>query len=198
MAAMLDGQDCHGIQPAVAPEGAQHHRCYGIQAGWIVVATKPQAERHADANLQRQGYRTYLPLVPARRRDRVVRSLVHRVMAPLFPGYLFVWHNAQDPRRPIRCTPGVRALVKCGSQLQYARAGAVEAVRDAVAIRQQALSLNATWLPGMACEPMAGPFCGQPAVILQVGREMALVSMLVFGELREVALQLNALAQRDL
>lgn len=198
MAAMLDGQDCYGIQPAVAPEGRRHHRCYGIQAGWIVVATKPQAERYADANLQRQGYRTFLPLVPARRRDRVVRSLVHRVNAPLFPGYVFCWHRADDPWRPIRCTPGVRALVKCGSQLPYASAGAVEAVQAVVEQSAYSLPWSNSIAPGVAVEAVAGPFSGLQAVVLQVGRDMALISLMMFGELREILVDKDNLQAREL
>jgi len=58
-----------------------------MDAGWVVVQTKPRQEDTAFANLQQQGYSAYLPrlAVPRRRREQWVT-----VREPLFPGYLFV------------------------------------------------------------------------------------------------------------
>ena len=78
---------------------------------WYVVRAQPAAETKAAANLDRQGYPTYLPryrrwVRHARRRDIVLR--------PLFPGYLFVGiDRASMNWRPVRSTIGVAGLV-CG------------------------------------------------------------------------------------
>jgi len=79
---------------------------------WYAVHTRPHAEAQALANLERQGYRGYLP----RFRTRVTharRRLV--VLRPLFPRYLFVGLDRTAMRwRPILSTFGVAGVVRAG------------------------------------------------------------------------------------
>ncbi len=78
---------------------------------WYVARTHPAAEAKAAANLDRQGYPTFLP-----RHRRWVRHARRReiVLRPLFPGYLFVGiDRACMNWRPVRSTIGVADLV-CG------------------------------------------------------------------------------------
>ena len=76
---------------------------------WYLVYTKPQQERVANDNLQRQGYETYLPML----RKRVKRGKTyHHRLDPLFPRYLFIHLSDQlDDWGPIRSTIGVTHLV---------------------------------------------------------------------------------------
>jgi transcription antitermination factor NusG len=48
----------------------------------------------------------------------------------------------------------------------------------------------------MPCSLAAGPLAGTPAIVTQVGKEMATVALVLFGHLREVAVQLDALQPR--
>ncbi|MGE0254621.1 MAG: transcription termination/antitermination protein NusG [Alphaproteobacteria bacterium] len=81
---------------------------------WFVVHTQPESERRALANLRRQGFEAYLPVF--RRRRRHARR-VDTVLAPLFPGYLFVRFDADQTRwRSINGTFGVRYLVCAGDE----------------------------------------------------------------------------------
>ena len=79
---------------------------------WYLIFSKPQRERLALANLERQKYQVYLPLV--RNRKRVgghYRSLIE----PMFPRYLFIQLDDQsDDWGPIRSTIGVAKLVRFG------------------------------------------------------------------------------------
>jgi transcription antitermination factor NusG len=172
-------------------------RCYGYRSGWIVACTHPQAERWADTNLRRNGYRTYLPLYATKRRDRVVPSLFRIVQRPLFAGYIFVRYDSRDPRRPIRETPGVRDLIRCGSEIQWASDAVVEAVRSAVDAAEAFTAPSTRWKPGMPCSLAVGPLAGTPAIVTQVGTDMATVALVLFGHLREVAVQLDCLRPRD-
>jgi transcription antitermination factor NusG len=165
------------------------------------VRTWPQAERWADQNLQHIGYQTFLPLVAAMRRDRVVRSMWHKVAVPLFSGYLFLRHRPDSSWGPIREAPGVKGLIKAGNQLVYTPDVAVEALQGTLrgveafsAIGQPARRL---WAPGVPCSPGTGAFAGHPAVVLQVGVETALISLLVFGALREVMIRQDQLVERE-
>ena len=79
---------------------------------WYLIHTKPKQEEIAREQLERQGYRTYLPLAQVYRRRRG-RSV--RVIVPMFPRYLFInLSDEPDDWRPIRSTIGVANLVRFG------------------------------------------------------------------------------------
>ena len=79
---------------------------------WYLVYCKPQQERVAKDNLERQGYTVYLPSVAVRRRRK--GKTVH-IIEPLFPRYLFIYLSDQtDDWGPIRSTIGVSSLVRFG------------------------------------------------------------------------------------
>jgi len=79
---------------------------------WYLLYSKPQRERSALENLDRQGYEAYLPLIRNRRRrgGRYVR-----VIEPMFPRYLFIQLSDEtDDWGPIRSTIGISKLVRFG------------------------------------------------------------------------------------
>ena len=95
---------------------------------WYAVYTRPHAETQALANLERQGYRGYLPrcrtrITHARRRFVVLR--------PLFPRYLFVGLDRAAMRwRPILSTLGVAGLVRAGDEPAAIPEPIIEAIRQ--------------------------------------------------------------------
>jgi transcriptional antiterminator RfaH len=174
--------------------------CYSNSAPrWACVYTQPQAETWADANLCRAGYETYLPLYATRRRDRVVRSMFHNVMLPLFPRYLFVMFDHHTASwSPIRATPGVTDIIRCGLEPQYASAGAVEAVRAAEDVRRTLPAGQSTrWLPGAVVRVSRGILGGMPGVVLTVDDDTVQVSVMFLGQLRTIALPAGFLTARD-
>lgn len=81
--------------------------------GWYVVRTHARQEVKAAVNLERQGYRTYLPRY-LRRRQHARR--VEIIPAPLFTCYLFVAIDIASQRwRSIQSTYGVVQLVCNGA-----------------------------------------------------------------------------------
>ena len=79
---------------------------------WYLVYSKPQQERLALENLERQGYESYLPFIRSRRR-RSGRYI--SVIEPMFPRYLFLHLSDEtDNWGPIRSTIGVSKLVRFG------------------------------------------------------------------------------------
>lgn len=82
-------------------------------AAWLLAQFKPNSHRIAERNLQRQGFRTFLPLQQETRRERGRFTTRSR---PLFPGYLFV---AFDPRKggwsAVNSTYGITRLVSFGA-----------------------------------------------------------------------------------
>lgn len=158
---------------------------------WFVVATKPQAERRAHAALHLKGYQPYLPLITVRLPNRHYRT------GPLFPGYLFTRLDLAHPWYPIRYAPGVYSLISTNGIPSPCPQGAVEAIQEAEAARALYPMPKHRWAPGAPCTLASGPFQDCDAVILKVGSEMVLVALMMFGALREVAVQLDALKARE-
>lgn len=72
---------------------------------WAVIQTKPLAEEVAVANLRRQGFEVYMPLLRERRRQEAK-------IVPMFPGYLFVAIDPLTARwAPIASTRGVKRII---------------------------------------------------------------------------------------
>jgi transcription antitermination factor NusG len=175
-----------------------HHVACGRIAAWACVHTHPQAERWADTNLRRLGYRTYLPLVAATRRDRHTPTMRRSVLVPLFPSYLFLLHDPGEPWTPIRYAPGVRDVIGCNGKPQYARPGAVEAVQADEALRRiTPASQSAIARVGRAVATATGPFAGHPAVVTAVTGNHATIAILMFGQLRSVLVDVSCLVSRD-
>jgi len=79
---------------------------------WYLVFSKPQRERLALENLERQNYQVYLPLVRNRRR---VGGRYRSLIEPMFPRYLFIQLDDENQDwGPIRSTLGVAKLVRFG------------------------------------------------------------------------------------
>jgi transcriptional antiterminator RfaH len=84
---------------------------------WYAVNTQPSREERADENLRRQGFESWLPRF---RRMRKHARRVDHVLAPLFPGYLFVRLDRDIERwRSINGTFGVIRLL-CNGEVPLA------------------------------------------------------------------------------
>jgi transcription antitermination factor NusG len=168
----------------------------GGSTRWCVARTRPQAEHWAHLNLLRLGFEVYLPLCTVRRRDRVLRTLIHIVEVPLFRSYMFVRHEPGTSWRPIRSAPGVTSIVCTGHEIRYAAVGAV-ALQATEALRRTPATLESLLRPGAACRLLAGPFKGKEAVVAEINGNNTVVAVLLFGELRRIVVPLDALNPRD-
>lgn len=151
---------------------------------WFVVQSHPQAERLAAREIAERGYRAYLPMQVAERRDRVTPSMVHIVHVPLFSGYLFTeFDRDTDPWTPIRYCEGVKQIFMTPSQRPIAvPVGIVEKLIEKAPER-----LN---LPETLMEPMeprsvvlisAGVFEGHRAVCKSCDGRMTNLMIEVLG-----------------
>jgi len=157
-----------------------------------VVQTHPQAERWAQANLERQGYQTLLPLMRAKRRDRVIRSAWHTVEVPLFASYLLV--TIDGHWTPIKSTLGVRKLLLDGDgkpgRVARAVVSALQAVRDFS-------GGEGAWQVGSPCSLSVGPLRGCDAVVTSIKGDVAMVAVMMFGQMRQLAVGVGRLCPRD-
>jgi len=81
---------------------------------WYVAQTQARAEERARLNLERQGFRAYLPRY---RRERRHARRHETIKAPLFPGYIFVELDLDaSPWRSVNGTLGISHLICQGER----------------------------------------------------------------------------------
>lgn len=99
------------------------------QPGWYCVQTLASKEALALLHLQRQDFEAFLPRLSKGRRHA---RRYDTVLAPLFPGYLFVRMDPQRQRwRSINGTFGVARLILTGDTPHQVPPGVVEALLEA-------------------------------------------------------------------
>jgi transcriptional antiterminator RfaH len=120
---------------------------------WGVAQTKPREEELAVANLRRQGFEVFLPLLKERHKTE------QRVV-PMFPGYVFV--AIGELWQPIASTRGVKRIITTKpDRPAFLPRGWVESLRE-----QGTLDLFTDALAfkkGDQVEFIAGPFEGRTA-----------------------------------
>ena len=93
---------------------------------WFAARVHPNRENSAQFNLDRLGFRSFAP--------RVTRTVRHahklrNVLAPLFPGYIFlILDLSRDRWRAVNSTFGVASLIMGGEQPMPVPCGVVEAL----------------------------------------------------------------------
>ena len=113
------GAECSGQ----APEETQN---YHLKDGerWYVVQSLSRREATAEHHLRRQGFRAFLPRFQKKvRHARQIKT----ILAPVFPGYLFVALDIEKDRwRSINGTFGVARIITAYEQPAVVPKGVVE------------------------------------------------------------------------
>jgi transcription antitermination factor NusG len=162
---------------------------------WCVYQTHPQAERLAANELTRAGYRSYLPLIADLRRDRVIPTLLHKVLMPRFRGYGFVELGPTDPWVPIRHSPGVRALLLNASGRPAPIACGVIELHMQDDNRLCDLTTMPTFSPGTLVTIEDGALTSFRGKVLECSGTVTLVEVNLFGRLIPTRLARAMLAE---
>jgi transcriptional antiterminator RfaH len=158
---------------------------------WYCVRSQPRKEGFAVANLNRQGFRTFLP-----RLTRTVRHArkARTVRAPLFPGYLFTPLDPDRHRwRPINGTMGVLGLIMEGDRPQPVPEGVVESIL-ALTSPDETVDWGQRLEPGRPVRILIGPFADQLGTLRSLddhGRAKVLLE--IMGASRTLTLESRAL-----
>ena len=151
------------------------------QASWFAVYTKPRQEQVALENLERQGFRCFLPMAVnpyQRRTERKPR------IEPLFPRYLFLNAVAdQQSLGPVRSTRGVCTLVRFGVQLAQVPQIIVDAIGRRLDPATGLVQLQPVPVKvGDKVKVFDGPFAGIEGIFRQrKGKERALLLVSMLG-----------------
>lgn len=151
------------------------------QASWFAVYTKPRQEKTALENLERQGFRCFLPMAinPYQRRtERKPR------IEPLFPRYLFLNAVAdQQSLGPVRSTRGVSNLVRSGMQLVTMPEPVIGTIRRRCDAETGLIKLDPVpVVPGDKVRVFDGPLAGIEGIFTErKGANRALLLMRLLG-----------------
>lgn len=153
---------------------------------WYALKVRPRHEKIVAWTLQSKGYEEFLPLYKSLRRwsDRI-----KQVELPLFPGYVFVRFDSQNPA-PILTTPGIVAIVGAGKvpvPVDPAEMAALQTiVRSGVPIEPwQFLQV------GQRVRIDDGPLAGLEGVLLEIKNSRRLIVSLSLLE-RAVAAEVDS------
>jgi len=159
---------------------------------WYVVETHAAKEALAQQQLQRQSFRSFYPRIRKTRRHARRQDTV---LAPLFPGYVFVRFNVeQQPWHCINSTFGVRRLVGSRdarpdpmpeSAMEFILSRCKDGIMTQILPTQEI---------GQAVRVISGPFTNNLAIISQFdakGRVKILLDIL--GGNHAVSLHLDCL-----
>jgi transcription elongation factor/antiterminator RfaH len=146
---------------------------------WYVASVQPHQEERADQNLRRQGFESWLPRT---RRSRRHARRIDMILAPFFPGYLFVRLNCELERwRSINGTRGVRHLLCQDGRPAQLPAGFVESLRDSADV-EGLLTVPAEALKvGEPVRLASGPFADYVGTLVRLtdqGRVTLLLKLL--------------------
>lgn len=104
--------------------------------GWYCIQSKVSSEESAKRNLDRQGFETYLPMMPTDLRKNRARD---KELEPLFKGYLFLRLSEQSGDwSPIKNTIGVLKLVRFGEHPARVPDGLIAELKE----RENSLGLH--------------------------------------------------------
>ncbi len=156
---------------------------------WYLIYSKPQRERLALENLERQGYPSYLPLIRNRRRRK---GRYVSIIEPMFPRYLFVHLSDEtDNWGPIRSTLGVANMVRFGMQAARVPDSLIEMMQERDEEGVQTLT-PAELEPGDQVRIVEGVMAGYEAIFQARTSKERVVLLLQLAPDRTARIQVSA------
>jgi transcription antitermination factor NusG len=140
------------------------------QEQWFAVQVLPQHEKTVSLLLEIKGYQYFLPLYKARRQwsDRT-----KILLAPLFPGYLFL-RSIPTHVGSVRGTPGMIRVVSFGGKPYPITDDEIDALRTVVDTGRNIYSM-AYFAAGQKVQVKSGPLAGIKGIITRTKNQQRLV-----------------------
>jgi transcriptional antiterminator RfaH len=165
---------------------------------WYLVYAKARQESVAIANLERQGYTAYLPLMRQARR-RLGRRV--SIIAPMFPRYLFIHLDSEtDNWGPIRSTLGVVSIVRFGQRPAKVPDALVQLLRTHEDPQGIQIITPDELKPGTRVRVTDGSFTGYEGIFeAKSSRQRVVVLLDIMGRITRISLEAEVIepAGRD-
>lgn len=161
------------------------------QSNWFAVVTKPRQEQIALQNLERQGYKCFLPMAenPYQRRTKNQKRI-----EPLFPRYLFLNAIAESQNlAPVRSTQGVLNMVRFGTELAVISDQIINAIKQRITPETGLIKIEPIKMkPGDTVKVFDGPLTGLNGIVQERNSEhRTIILMKLLG--RPTKVEVNTL-----
>jgi transcription antitermination factor NusG len=155
---------------------------------WAVFSVFGPSEMSVTADLTRQGYETYLPMVAIRKPDPVLKTMFHTVRVPLLSGYGFIRLAQSESREPITATRGVREVLRRpDGRNAIVRDAEIALLRSHDEERLKLPAVSAPVIPpGTHVALTDGPFASFSGVVLQCDGYKTRVEVQMFGSMMPI------------
>lgn len=162
---------------------------------WYLVQTKARQETVAEANLLRQEFTVFLPLISRAKRKQ---GKWQDINEPLFPGYLFIQVDLQQQNTaPVRSTVGVLKIVRFGTEPQVVPDEVIQEICKRMQLQQQEKPAL-PFTPGQAVAVTEGCFRGVEAIFLaEQGTDRVQLLLDMLGRNNPVTLQRNQVSSKE-
>lgn len=139
---------------------------------WYLIRTKYGNEETAQANLERQGFQTYKPLISL---EKITKGKLQTVIEPAFRGYVFVSFDPMTQSAyKINNTQGVYGLVTFGGMI----ASIPDYVVDSIIKSFERFEHSDGYKSGENVRIIAGPFKGLDAIFSEPDGDKRSIIML--------------------
>ena len=157
---------------------------------WYLIRTKYGNEEHAQANLERQGFETYKPLISL---EKIARGKLQTVVEPAFRGYVFVsFDPATQSAFKINNTQGVYGLVTFGGLI----ASIPDYVVDSIVKAFERFEHSDSYKSGEGVRIVGGPFEGFDAIFSEPdGDNRSIILLTLLNKRMEITIENKFIAR---
>ena len=122
---------------------------------WIVARNKPNQDKTALINLERQNFEVFQPTFKTISRTR---NKFKEIIKPVFPGYIFIAINLEENNwHKINNTRGISSIILFGNEIPLIHSELIEALKHRFVIDNFSKTAD-TFKVGMNAEITNGPF----------------------------------------
>ena len=122
---------------------------------WIVVRIKPNQDKIALINLERQNFEFFQPKFKTFSR---VRNKFKEIIKPVFPGYIFIAINLEERNwHKINNTRGISSILLFGNEIPLIRCELIKELKNNFSLNNDPKTMDQLQI-GMHAEITKGPF----------------------------------------
>ena len=122
---------------------------------WIVARNKPNQDKIALINLERQDFEFFQPTFKTMSR---VQNKFKEIIKPVFPGYIFIAINLEEKNwHKINNTRGISSVINFGNEIPLIRSKLIEELQHRFSLNNDPKTVDQFKI-GMNAEITNGPF----------------------------------------
>jgi transcriptional antiterminator RfaH len=152
---------------------------------WIVATTKPNQNKIALINLERQNFEFFQPKFNTISRGQ---NTFKEIIKPVFPGYIFIAINLEEHNwQRINNTRGISKILAFGNEIPLIRSEFIEALKHSFSIDNVSKTAE-TFKVGMNVEIINGPFAQLIGKVQEIDADQRVWILLdILGTLKRVS-----------